>query len=107
MLFRSLGSGARAAELCGAVSGAVMVIGLKHGQGAADDAERKRVCNAETEEFLRRFKSIYKDVVCRVLLQCDIATKEGREKALEKELFKKRCQNLVVSAIEILVEMGY
>jgi C_GCAxxG_C_C family probable redox protein len=41
-----LGSGVRSAEICGAVSGAVLVIGLKYG-------ESKRICDIKTEEFIK------------------------------------------------------
>ena len=102
-----LGSGARAAELCGAVSGAVLVIGLKYGQGAVDDTDAKQKCNNETEEFMRRFRAVNGNIVCRNLLECDITTTTGRENAVKKELFTTRCKDLVVSAISILIDMGY
>ena len=102
-----LGSGARTAELCGAVSGAVLVIGLKYGHGTVDDVAAKQKCNAETEEFMCRFRDTNGNVVCRYLLECDITTKEGRENAIAKELFTTRCKDLVVSAVSILADMGY
>ena len=102
-----LGGGARTAELCGAVSGAVLVIGLKHGQGASADAAMKLKCNAETEDFMCRFRAANEDIVCRHLLGCDISTVSGREVALEKGLFTTKCKDLVGSAIGILIEMGY
>ena len=102
-----LGSGARSAELCGAVSGAVLIIGLKYGQSTAADADMKLKCNAETEAFVRRFRTANGHIVCRELLKCDVATKDGREAAVAKGLFKTRCKALVVSAIEILEDMGY
>jgi len=102
-----LGSGARSAELCGAVSGAVLVIGLKCGQGTAVDVDAKQKCNTETEEFMRRFRKSNGDIVCRNLLECDITTTEGRENAVARELFTTKCKDLVVSAISILMDMGY
>ena len=102
-----LGSGARSAELCGAVSGSVLVIGLKYGQGIFADIDMKQICNAETEEFVRRFFDVNGDVVYRNLLKCDINTTEGRDNAIAKELFTTKCKDLVVAAISILVDMGY
>jgi C_GCAxxG_C_C family probable redox protein len=102
-----LGSGARAAELCGAVSGAVLVIGLRYGHGTADDADARQKCNAETEEFVTRFRTANGHIVCRNLLECDISTAEGMENAREQNLFRAKCKDLVVSAIQILVDMGY
>ena len=95
-----LGSGVRSAEICGAVSGAALVIGLKCGDTSA-------VCNAEVEDFTRRFKGMNGDTVCRDILGCDISTPDGREKAIKDNLFKTRCDDIVRSAVKILVDMGY
>ena len=54
-----------------------------------------------------RFRAANGNIVCRNLLECDITTAAGRENAIEKELFKTKCKNLVVSAISILANMGY
>ena len=102
-----LGSGARNAELCGAVSGAALVIGLKYGAKTADDTGSKQKCNAETEEFTRRFRAANGNIVCRHLLNSDISTPEGRANAVEQRLFVTKCKDLVVSAVSILTEMGY
>ena len=101
-----LGSGARAGELCGAVSGAVLVIGLKYGQERPGDRAAKQKCSDETEAFIRRFRLANGDIVCRNLLECDIMTREGRENAIAKELFTTKCKDFVLSAIDILLDMG-
>ena len=95
-----LGSGCRSADICGAVSGAVLVIGLKYG---ADTS----VCNSKTEEFLKEFDAVNGGTVCRNLLGCDITTAGGREKAVREDLFKTRCLNLVASAVDILENSEY
>ena len=95
-----LNSGLRCAEVCGAVSGAVLVIGLKHG-------DVKETGNAKTLEFMHQFKEKHKSVLCRDLLGCDIATPDGREKAVEQSLFSTRCVDLVRNAAQLLVDLGY
>ena len=102
-----LGGGARSAELCGAASGATLVIGLKYGQEKIGDAEAKQKCGEETIEFMRRFRAANGSIVCRDLLECDISTDEGKEIALSKNLFTTKCKDLVVSATSILIDMGY
>lgn len=49
----SFGGGARKGELCGAVSGALMVLGLKYGHCHADDNEEKKNAYHIAEEFLK------------------------------------------------------
>ncbi len=99
-----LGSGARSAELCGAVSGAVLVIGLKY--GVQDDRSQK-ICNTKTEEFIKLFQQKHKSIVCRDILGCDITTAHGKEKALAGQYFTTICLDAVISSAQILEEAGY
>lgn len=95
-----LGSGLRSAEICGAVSGAVLVIGLKYG-------ENKNICNAKTEEFIEEFRNENRDIVCRKILGCDITTPAGKKKAVNGNLFATKCLDMVISAVNILEKMHY
>jgi len=102
-----LGGGFRQGEICGAVSGAVLVIGLKDGQYIAEDAVSKANCYAKTDELIKRFKEKYSTIICRELIGVDISTEEGRKQALDKSLFRKICDDMVKNTIVILEEMGY
>ncbi|MCL2001097.1 MAG: C-GCAxxG-C-C family protein [Planctomycetes bacterium] len=102
-----LGGGVKCAEVCGAVSGAVLVVGLKYGQVDVLDKEARRVCSMKTAEFLSAFKARNSHLTCRDLLGCDISTVEGRAKAVEEGLFTTRCVALVTDAAGILEDMGY
>jgi len=102
-----LGSGLRSAEVCGAVSGAVLVIGLKHGYTDAKNRAAKESCNAKVEEFVRIFRERNRHIVCRDILGCDISTPDGRKKAIDEKLFTTVCLDMVVSAATILEELGY
>jgi C_GCAxxG_C_C family probable redox protein len=95
-----LNSGVRRADVCGAVTGAIMVVGLKYGVA-------KDIGNTKTEEYIKHFIDINKSIVCRDLLHCDISTSDGREQALRDNLFKTRCLDLVTSAADLLVDLGY
>ena len=95
-----LNSGVRCAEICGAVSGAVLVIGLKYGDSKTD-------CNARVEEFLRIFRERNQDITCLNILGCDVFTPEGKEYAISNNLFTTICKDIVISAAQILCELGY
>ncbi len=101
------GGGARVGELCGAVSGSIMVIGLKHGNRTAENTTNKIECYEKTKEFMGKFKDENGSVVCRDLLQCDISTEDGMSKARNDNLFQTRCVDAVASAIGILKDLGY
>lgn len=92
-------------EACGAVTGAFMVIGLKHGKCEADDNAAKEKTYSLVREFARRFVAIHGSVKCKELLEYDISTPEGLRKAREKGIFSTICPLYVKSAAEILEEI--
>jgi C_GCAxxG_C_C family probable redox protein len=92
----------RMAATCGAVSGAVMILGLKHG---GPDAAAKESTYEQVREFARRFRLRHGSLECRDLLQCDISTPEGREAARARGLHQNVCTGLVRDAAEILAEL--
>jgi C_GCAxxG_C_C family probable redox protein len=95
----------RIGEVCGAVAGALMVIGLKHGATDPDDAQAKETTYELVRQFVEEFRARNGSITCRDLLGQDIATPEGRQAAREKDLFNIRCTQYVRDAAEILDEM--
>lgn len=102
---RAFGSGMGMGETCGAVTGALMVIGLKH----AGPKGRRLFSRDRTEEiareFVARFKARNGTTVCRELLGCDVSTFTGLRSAKKESHFKKRCPKLVQDAAEIVEEI--
>ena len=92
------GSGMRKGEVCGACTGALMVLGLKYGD---DKAKSNEVC----EKFLDEFKNENGSIICRDLLECDISTPEGVQFARDNDLFKEFCPKMVESAAKIAQEL--
>ena len=90
---------------CGAVSGALMVIGLRYGSASAEDKAVKDHTYAMGQEFLRRFKALHGETTCQGLLGYHIGTIEGMQQAREQGLFKERCPVFVRDAAMILEEM--
>jgi C_GCAxxG_C_C family probable redox protein len=99
----ALGAGmGRLGEVCGAVSGALIVIGLKYGHTEAKDKETKAKTYDRVYEFGERFRALRGSLLCRDLLGCDLATKEGMETARQKGYFTELCPRLVREAAEML-----
>ncbi len=90
---------------CGAVTGAFMVLGLKYGNSKASESKKKEKAYQVVKEFTSRFKSRNGTIKCKKLLNCDISTSEGRNKAVEEKLFIEICPNLVQDSAEILEEL--
>ncbi|NLL37458.1 MAG: C_GCAxxG_C_C family protein [Fretibacterium sp.] len=97
--------GMRTASTCGAVTGAIMALGMRYGDGeCATGAERARVYKA-VREFSEEFRRRHGSLLCRELLGCDTSTPEGRSRANELNLFETRCVALVEGAVALLEEM--
>jgi len=92
-------------EVCGAVTGALIVIGLKHGRTEAKDKETKEKNSFLVRDFAGRFRSRNGSLLCRELLGCDLTTPEGAEAARQKGLFAERCPRFVRDAAEILEDI--
>ncbi len=96
------GGVARTAATCGAVNGALMVIGLAHGRGRVEDEAAREKTYDAARAFLDRFRSEHGSDQCRDLLGVDIATAEGSEAAAKAGLFRTRCPVFVRSAARLV-----
>ncbi len=92
------GSGMRKGEVCGACTGALMVLGLKYGKSKVDDVESKLKSDKVCDRFLDEFKKENGSYICNELLGCDISTEEGVKYAIENNLFTDFCPKMVESA---------
>ena len=99
------GGMARMGDTCGAVTGALMTIGLKYGRIDPEDEASKEKTYALVQEFVKRFKARHETIVCRELVGYDISIPEEHDKAEEENLFDEICPDFVGSAAEILDEI--
>lgn len=93
---------ARTAQICGAVTGALMVIGLKHGLVSLEDSASKEKTYQLSKDLMDLFAKQYGSLQCRTLLEIDISSDDGLQKAKEQELFTTRCPNYIRSVMEFL-----
>lgn len=99
------GSGMRKGEVCGACTGALMVLGLKYGQYQKDDIESRIRTNNITDRFLDEFKKANGSYICNELLNCNISTEKGIKTALDNNLFTEFCPQMVESAVKTLEQI--
>lgn len=107
MLASSFGGGmGRLREVCGAVSGAAIVLGLVRGYADPDDREGKKSHYHRVQEFVRRFKEVNGTIICRELLS-GVQTAEGKDPERRTDAYyqKRPCPALCRCAAEILDEM--
>jgi C_GCAxxG_C_C family probable redox protein len=92
----------RMQETCGAVTGAFMVIGLKHGKYLAEDKVSKEITYEKVREFSKKFNELNNSLKCRDLIGVDLSTMDGLEIAKEREIFEKLCGKYIQDAVGIL-----
>jgi C_GCAxxG_C_C family probable redox protein len=91
------------AETCGAVTGAIMVIGLKKGMSIQDSPfKSNQVVYAAIDPFIKEFVKRNKSVKCRELLGCDISDHATLLKARKDGIFQTLCPRFVHDAVEIV-----
>ncbi|MFC2123590.1 C-GCAxxG-C-C family protein [Bacteroidota bacterium] len=91
-------------ETCGAVTGAFMALGLKHGMTEVDP-EVKEANYAKVKEFTQRFEEIHGSIKCIDLVETDLNTKEGAAYFKENDLLNEVCAKCVGDAVRIVEEM--
>jgi C_GCAxxG_C_C family probable redox protein len=92
-------------HVCGAVTGAVMVIGLKHPRlDPKDDGVRQENIRL-TRELISRFEARNGSIQCKDLLGLDLSKPEEAKQARETGLFRSVCPKAVRDAAEILEEI--
>ena len=102
------GSGmGRLCEVCGALTGAFMVIGLKHGKVATDGS--RYGSNTETTyrlvaELAEKFRAKNGSIYCRELIGHDLRVPEERAKVVELGLFSTTCRKCILDSVELLEE---
>lgn len=96
------GGGMMCGETCGAVTGALMVIGMVYGHSREGDQEQKNVMAEKTNQFRKMFLEKYPSSMCREILGHDISKPGEMEKVMEKGLLFDLCPEVVENTIEIL-----
>lgn len=92
-------------ETCGAVTGAIMLIGLKYGKVDVEDNAAKDKTYELVQEFTKRFKAINRSVKCKELLGFDLSIPEDLNTVKEKQLFSTLCPKFVRDSSEIIEEL--
>lgn len=96
----------RKQEVCGAVSGGIMAIGLKHGQEHEGDKEAKELAYRLTRELMARFEAEFGSCLCRVLLGgCELSSENGQTQYREQGLSERICRPCVRGAVRILEDI--
>jgi len=89
-------------ETCGAVTGAIMVLGLIKGEMVNNNDELKAGAYGAVKDLTRDFVSEYKTTNCKDLIGCDLNTPEGAAKFKEEKIMETTCAGCVKKAVQIV-----
>ena len=92
-------------ETCGAVTGAIMVLGLLKGEEVNNNDELKASSYGAVKDLIRDFVAEYKTTKCRDLIGCDLNTPEGSAKFEEEKIMENICADCVEKAVQIVEDL--
>jgi C_GCAxxG_C_C family probable redox protein len=88
-------------HVCGAVSGALMIIGMKY-NGIGTDYASREPGFAIGADFIEEFEARHQSIDCRQLIGCDLSAPEGLKRFKDSGIFENVCPHWVKEAADIL-----
>ena len=89
----------RHGETCGALTGAIMALGIKYGRTTPDNVA-KGLLYAMVEELWDGFQNEFGFVTCNELTGCQMITEEGMNDFKTRDLHNTLCPRFVLWAVE-------
>ncbi len=99
------GGMSRLGNTCGAVSGALMIIGMAFRNDDPEDSDNKEQVYVISQRFLNQFMEIHGTVMCRDLIGINLNDEQDLEKAREAGIFEEKCPNFVKTAAQLLEDI--
>lgn len=96
----------RQQHTCGAITGAMMALGLKYGKGLNDGEEKKQLTYSKTRELFAEFITLHGSTNCRELLNgLDLNDPEDHKMIIEQKLFDTNCEKYVADSVIIIEKL--
>ncbi len=96
---------ARQGKTCGAVTGAMLVLGLRYGSTSVNDREAKELTYSKIQELNQLVINRFKSVECNRITGYDISSELERKQAKENNVFDEICPGVVRAAAEMVTEL--
>lgn len=89
-------------EMCGAISAALMIYGLKYGSDKPNDELASEIVYNFSRKHIQEFEKIHGTILCKELLGYHVGYPEDLEKIYEQRLFKSKCPTFIKDSAKIL-----
>ncbi|MDR3194927.1 MAG: C-GCAxxG-C-C family protein [Tannerella sp.] len=96
------GGGMWCAGCCGALTGAMMAVGLKYGHDTPGAADKKDRTLTVMGQLRKKFVEKYRSTECRDILGHDLSIPEEMQQILDKGLIGSICPGVICDTVEIL-----
>ena len=93
----------RLREVCGAVSGMLMVLGYLYGYDNSDDSDKKMQVYTQVQELANKFREINGSIICREILKNPPSDPNPSPRTAEYYA-KRPCARMVMVAAELMDE---
>ena len=101
----AFGGGMSKGDTCGAVTAALIAVGMRYGNSTPGDLEADALCVEKARLFQEEFIRHHGSTICRQLLGYDFTYPEQRLAARESGKLFELCPTLVMDAIEIFRQL--
>jgi len=92
-------------QQCGALSGAMMAIGVLAGRKINDVREHKAMTYDLTSELLTKFAEEFGTIRCDDLTGVNMSDQDALKKAINDGVFEEICPKFIIKSVEIVLEM--
>ncbi len=95
----------RRGEVCGALAGGVMGLGLRFGRDIAEERDDGRRPYWYSTEFIQNFRARHGSVRCGDLLGLDLSRPEDAQRYREAGLWESTCRDLIAAAAGLAYDL--
>ena len=92
-------------QQCGAISGALMALGVLIGESISDVREHKAETYRFSKEFHKRFNEKFCSILCDALVDVDMSDNDARKKAIDDGVFSEICPKFVGWSAETVLDI--
>ena len=96
--------GNKEGNTCGALTGAIMVVGLKYGASSLNDQDTKQLIKEKTNQLKMAFKQSHHTTICNELLGIDNSNLNERPLLMQRSELFKTCSNFLETVVIYLEE---
>ncbi len=95
----------RTGNVCGAITGGILILGLMFGLGEGEDKSKQENIYKLVRDFIEKFKAKYGTIECRKLIDdIDLLIEEGQKRFKESGMINK-CYEYVENANRMIQEI--